>query len=196
LSAVQHDDYPLLFWFEKAVQDASQVVEIGGHVGIAYYTFERVIEYPKGLLWTIVDVPTVAEAGRKLAAERQRSNLAFVGELAEVKGPIDLLMASGSLQYVPGDLLPKRIGRMANAPRHIILNKTPISDGPGYVTLQNLGPAFCPYRIHGYDELVRPLLDMGYELVDKWQKDRRVEIPGHPERTVLGYSGYYLRKPS
>jgi putative methyltransferase (TIGR04325 family) len=192
LEHVNFDDYPALFWFERALNDSRTIVEIGGHVGVAYYTFERAVPYPEDLRWTIVDVPAVTEAGAKLAEERKRSNLHFVNKL-EVAGAFDILMASGSLQYLPPPLLPERIHALAVLPRHIIINTTPVTESAGYVTLQNLGVTFCPYHIHSYRELIEPLLEVGYELIDSWKKNRKVTIPGHADRTVDHYSGYYLR---
>jgi putative methyltransferase (TIGR04325 family) len=195
LDRVHHDDYASLFWFEKALKDSRSIVEIGGHVGVAYYSFEHLVDYPEDLRWTIVDVPSVTEAGRDLAKERKRSNLHFVNELSEASPP-EILIASGSLQYLPTPFLPERVRSMSTAPRHILINATPVTRNAGYVTLQNLDVSFCPYRIFSYKELVEPFLEMGYELVDSWQKNRKVIVPGHPECTVDHYSGYYLRRAS
>jgi putative methyltransferase (TIGR04325 family) len=196
LNRVQFDDYPMLHWFEKSIQDGRKVVEIGGHVGVAYYAFSQLVQYPADLTWTIVDVPSVTHAGEELARERHRTNLRFVNNLEDITEPVDVLMASGSLQYVPGALLPERIRAMTAKPRHIIIHNTPVRPQHGYITLQNIGTVWCPYRIHGYDELIAPLVDLGYKLVDDWGKDRSVVIPRRPELRVDRYSGYYLRHPN
>jgi putative methyltransferase (TIGR04325 family) len=194
LDAVQHDDYPVLFWFEKALKDSHSVVEVGGHVGVAYYSFERLIRYPEDLHWLIVDVPAVTAAGEQLARQRDRTQLSFANAMPEGATRCDILMASGSLQYLPDPMFPERVFRMDPLPRHILIHKTPVSQGEGFLTLQNIGAAICPYRIYSYGQLVTPLLERGYELVDTWRKDRRVMVPGHPELKVEHYSGYYLRR--
>jgi putative methyltransferase (TIGR04325 family) len=195
LTEVQHDDYPMLYWFEKTLQDSVKVVEIGGHVGVAYYPFTRVMKCPEGLDWTIVDVPSVTEAGTRLAKERQATNLHFVTDLAQATNGCDVLLASGALQYLAGGLLPERVHQMPSPPRHIIINKTPVREhGDGYVTVQDIGVSFCPYRIHGRHELITPLERMGYEIVASWRKDRCVAVPGRADLTVEHYSGYYLRR--
>jgi putative methyltransferase (TIGR04325 family) len=195
LDEVQHDDYPMLFWFEQALGSSKTVVEIGGHVGVAYYPFTKVLPCPPDLLWTIVDVKPVTEAGARLARERGRTNLRFANDLSEVSDGCDALLASGSLQYLHGELLPERVRRMSPLPKHIIINKTPVREsGNGYVTLQNLGVSRSPYRIHGRDELIAPIERMGYVIVATWRKDREVVIPGRPDLTVEHYSGYYLRR--
>ena len=196
LDQVRHDDYPVLLWLVRALKGSRTLLEIGGHVGVAYYSFERLIGFPAELTWTILDTPAVAEAGRQLAHERGRSNVRFITDFSQVEGPVDVLFASGSLQYVPGPLLPERIGAMASPPRHILINKTPVTNNEGFVTLQNLSVTYCPYRVHSYTQLVDPLLSLGYELVDSWQKDRRLVVQGHPDRTLEHYSGFYLtRRP-
>lgn len=197
LTEVQHDDYPMLYWCEKALEDGAKLVEIGGHVGVAYYPFTRVMRCPPALHWTIADVPSVAAAGARLARARKVTNLHFVHDLSEAGDGCHVLLASGALQYLPGALLPERVSRMSPLPRHIIINKTPVREhGDGYITLQDIGVSFCPYRIHSRQELLVPLEQMGYEVIATWRKERKVSIPGRPDLTVDHYSGYYLRLPA
>lgn len=196
LGQFRHDDYPAILWLTQALGSSQTLLEIGGHVGVAYYTFERLVGLPEGFTWTILDTPTVADAGRQLARERGRGNIRFISDFDEVDDRIDILFAAGSLQYVPGPLLPVRLSRMGHPPRHVLINKTPVTDHEGFVTLQNLGVAYCPYRVHARGQLIDPLLAMGYEIVDSWQKDRRLIVKGHPERTLEHYSGFYLRHPA
>ncbi|HEY5961328.1 MAG TPA: methyltransferase, TIGR04325 family [Polyangiaceae bacterium] len=194
MERVQHDEYPMLYWFEKTLPTSRTVVEIGGHVGVAFYSFATRVKFPADLKWTIVDVPTVTRAGEDLALQRGETRLQFCNEFSAMLAPMDLLMASGSLQYVPGPLLPSRLLAMQQRPTHIIIHKTPVIAQPkGYVTLQNISAAWCPYRIFGFGELIEPLLDLGYELVDSWAKERVINIPRRPDLRVTHYSGYYLR---
>ena len=198
LDKVFHDDYPALFWLRQALEGGRdrprRLVELGGHIGLAYYGFGRLLEYPDGLEWIIVDVPSVAEAGRRLAAERGRTDLSFAHDLSEVSKEVDILFAAGSLQYVPSPELPERVRAMSPRPAHILINKTPVTDGETFVTLQDIGVSHCAYRVYSRRDLIDPLLEMGYELVDEWQKDRRLEVPGHKDRAIDHYSGFYLRR--
>jgi putative methyltransferase (TIGR04325 family) len=190
----RHDDYPAILWLQRALRTSKSLLEIGGHVGVAYYAFERHLAPLEGVTWTILDTKAVAEAGRQLARERGRGNLIFVSEFEAVQDSVDVLFASGSLQYVPGPSLSERVRSMPAAPRHIVINKTPVTHREGFVTLQDIGLSYCPYRIHSRAELIDPLLEMGYEVVDSWQKERRLVVPGHPERTLEHYSGFYLTR--
>ena len=186
------DDYPAVYWMRNAFEDSRSVFEIGGHVGVAYYGFEHVMTYPEGLTWTIQDVPSIAEAGRQLARQRGRANLHFVSDSTEIDGA-DVVLAAGSLQYIDSPGLVDMIARFTHRPRHIIINTTPVYDGPAFVTLQNIGTAYCPYRIFNRSELTEGLAAHGYALVASWRKDRQLRIPDHPDRSLDHYSGFYFR---
>jgi putative methyltransferase (TIGR04325 family) len=195
LDRLQHDDYPALFWLARVFEGPPRrrrLVEIGGHVGLAYYGFEKHVPYPEGLEWVIIDVPSVTAAGQRLAESRGRSNLSFANDLSETSDGVDVLFAAGSLQYVPSPTFPERVGAMKPLPAHVLINKTPVTDGESFVTLQDIGVAHCAYRVYSRRDLIDPLLGMGYELRDEWKKERRLEIPGHKDRTIDHYSGFYL----
>lgn len=189
------EDYPVLFWLRSAFEDARSVFEIGGHVGVAYYGFEQIVSYPRDLVWTICDVPAVAAAGEALALERGRTNLKFVTSQAQVSGA-DVVLACGALQYVDSPSLADTIASFRIRPQHVLVNTTPVYDGVSFVTLQNIGTAYCPYRVFNRAEFVRSLEALGYSLVDTWQKARTFRIPRHPDRVFDHYSGFYFRAVS
>jgi putative methyltransferase (TIGR04325 family) len=192
LDSLLLEDYPVVYWLRAALADSRTVFEIGGHIGEAYYGFARVLPYPADLQWTICDVPTIAEAGRKLASERGRDNLRFVTDPRHPDGA-EILLAAGALQYFEPPTLTETIAAFRVRPKHILVNVTPMYDGPSFVTLQNIGSAYCPYRIFSRGEFVGALEKAGYELVDAWRKDRALVIPGHPDRSFEHYSGFYFR---
>ena len=192
LTGVQLEDYPAVYWLREAFTDSRSVLEIGGHVGVAYYGFSRILRYPAGLRWTILDVPSVAAAGRALATERQRDDLSFVTDLADAPAA-EILLAAGSLQYLEHTTLVPILKRLSRLPRHLIINVTPVYDGPSFVTLQNIGTAYCPYRVFNRLEFIGALESLGYRLGDSWAKPRSFRVPGRPERSFEGYSGFYLK---
>ena len=191
-TGIQLEDYPVTYWLRDAFKDGSTVFEIGGHVGIAFYGFTQVMEYPAGLQWTICDVPTVAAAGEALARERGEPRLRFVTKPSDVPGA-DIVIAAGALQYIESPTLGETLAAMRHRPKHVLVNVTPVYDGPSFVTLQNLGNVYCPYRVFNRSEFVASLDAAGYGLIDSWQKPRRFEIPGHPDRSFDHYSGFYFR---
>lgn len=187
-------DYPVIHWLGEAVRAGRRrIFEIGGHVGIAFYGFERHVGYPADLAWTIWDVPHVVAAGQVLAKERGEKRLSFVADPADVH-EADVLLAAGALQYHPVGMLTTRVRALRAPPEFVILNETPVFDGPSYATHQDLGPVICPYQIFGRAELLAEFAALGYDIADEWHEPRRTIIPGHPERCFEFYTGYCLRR--
>lgn len=192
LDQVQAKDYPALFWLRQAVPDARTVFDLGGHVGVSYYAFRRYVEYPRGMRWVVCDVPAVVADGKALAHDRGDTGVTFTTDPAEATGA-DVLLASGSLQYIP-EPFDELLGRLAERPRHVLVNQMPTHPEREFITLQNIGVAFCPYRVAAKDALPAALGRLGYELLDCWEDpSRRTAIPYHPETAPISYTGYYLR---
>ncbi|MFN0038182.1 MAG: TIGR04325 family methyltransferase [Burkholderiales bacterium] len=191
-NSVQQDDYPVLYWLRTAFEDSRSVFEIGGHVGVAYYGFAQVLTYPADLTWTICDVPSVTAAGKALARERGRTNVHFVTQPDQCEGA-DIVLAAGALQYLDSPSLAEAISRFRVKPRHVLVNTTPVYDGPALITLQYIGTAYCPYRAFNREEFIGSLRKIGYSMVATWQKDRKFRIPGHPDKSFDHYTGFYFR---
>lgn len=192
LKSVQMEDYPVIYWLKNAFADSRSVLEIGGHVGVAYYGFSRVMEYPRDLTWTIFDVPTVMEAGEVLARERGQTNLHFAHDGLDSIAGADILVAVGALQYLETDIA-RMLSSYQQRPKHILISETPVYDGPKFITLQNLGSVYCAYRIFNRQEFLSSLEAIGYRLVESWAKPRCLRVPGHPDKTLDHYSGFYFR---
>ena len=190
LNSVTLEDYPALFWLRDAFEAGGRsVFEVGGHVGVAYYGYASVLRYPPGLMWTILDVPSVVSAGEMLARERGSSDIRFVSNLERSYGA-DVVLACGSLQYVDKPSLAEMIAGFSVRPTHVIVNSMPVYDGAGFVTVQNIGTAYCAYRIFNRAEFVGSMEAAGYRLIHAWSKPRSVFIPGHPEKSFDTYSGF------
>jgi putative methyltransferase (TIGR04325 family) len=171
-------DYPGLFWLGRSLDDGMRkVFDLGGHVGIKYYAFRRVLAYPADLRWTVCDVPAVVKSGRELAVQREATaQLNFTTDYREAGG-CDVLYASGSLQY-----LPKRIAEiiadLPAKPKRIILNTTAVHPERTLYTLNSIGFAVCPYRIQHHDQVLAELAEAGYKRRDAWRNEGKViEVP-------------------
>lgn len=190
LEQVEASDYPALFWLQKLVeQGARRIFDLGGHVGVSYYAFRKLITYPDDLQWQVHDVAAVMESGRKLAGERdEHGQLSFVER--DAADGCDVFMAKGALQYLDY-ALPDFLRGLRDRPRHLLINLTPMHPARTVFTLQHIGVAVCPYRISATGEFVRELEALGYRQRECWEHhDRAVRIPYHPEASIDRYHGY------
>lgn len=188
-------DYAVLFWLRRILDEkpASFVFDFGGHVGVSYHGWRSYLDYQPGLRWLVEDVPAIVKVGAEVARERPSAGLAFTSDVLDAKG-CDVFLAAGSLQYVD-ESLPAMLQRIGSLPRHLIVNKAPLYDGPTFVTVQSTGRAFHPYRIDNRDEFVNGVLALGYRAVDDWQnREQHCEIPFTRGKDIDAYSGYYFTR--
>jgi putative methyltransferase (TIGR04325 family) len=188
-------DYPVMFWLQKLFSEGcARCFDLGGHIGVSYYAYRRYLNYPATLKWTVQDVPAVVEQGKKIAIEKDRDGyLSFANNFQEADG-CDVLMAQGSLQYLP-DTLAERLQKLSVLPKHLILNLTPLHDRLSYFTLQSIGAAFCPYRITAILDFTKSFEALGYKMIDHWNNpDKSCPIPFYAEHSLDGYHGFYFRQ--
>ncbi|HYP83599.1 TIGR04325 family methyltransferase [Variovorax sp.] len=171
-------DYPALFWIGDAVQKGMhRIFDLGGHVGIKYYAFRRVIDFPAQLTWQVCDLPGVVETGRVLAAERDAGNqLRFGTDWREADGT-DVLFISGALQYLP-TTLAEILGGLPHKPRRVLLNTTAMHGERTIFTHNSIGFGICPYRIQHQEEIQRDLVAAGYRRRDAWiNEGKPITVP-------------------
>jgi putative methyltransferase (TIGR04325 family) len=184
-------DYPALFWIERAVNEGmTRIADLGGSVGIKYYAFGKFIRFPERLVWRVIDVPAVVEHGRAFAVSHSAGeSLEFSDSLADIDG-MDVLFASGALQYIP-EVLPEILARLAHKPRRIVVNTTPIHPHRSFVTLNSIGTAYCPYRVQSYGDFAGGVRACGYQLRDQWSNTgKRLRLPLDKECSLDDYSGF------
>jgi putative methyltransferase (TIGR04325 family) len=188
------NDYPMMFWLERFTsQGARNIFDVGGHIGIAYYAYQKFLTYPEGLRWTVQDVPAVNAAGRRWAVDHDPARrLHFADDIGAASG-CDLLFAAGSLQYLDFTLA-QAVGAMAVRPRFLLLNSVPVHPSQSYFTVQNIGVALCPYRVTADRDFLGSLTSLGYELQDRWENPQRhCTVPFHPELSLDRYFGFAFR---
>lgn len=192
LDHVALEDYPVLYWLRRLGPEVHRLFDYGGHVGVKYYAYARYLSFPADFVWTVCDVAAVARAGAALAQEKGAGNLRFVTDVAAVDGQ-DLLMCSGSLQYIE-PALSAQLRPVARKPKHVVVNAAPYHDGRTFFTLNSIGTAFCPYKVQNLGAFVAGMSQLGYELVDRWTiPGKGCVVPLHPELSVHAYTGMYLR---
>jgi putative methyltransferase (TIGR04325 family) len=194
LSRIYSSDYPVLYWLHRilgAPEAPPRIFDFGGHVGISYYAYAPYLQYRPGLTWKVFELPAVIEAGRALACERAASQLSFTHTFEDAAGS-DIFLANGVAQYVDEGLASK-LAALEAQPRHLVINRIPLWTGESFVTLQNIGTAFCPYRVFNRQEFVESLRRLEYELVDEWYThENSVHIPFHPDRELTKYAGLHF----
>jgi putative methyltransferase (TIGR04325 family) len=192
--SILSSDYPVIYWMSRILPECSSVVDFGGNVGMAFYSYQKYITYPAHLCWLVYDIPEVVEAGLRIRGrEGSPAGLAFTTTLSDCAGG-DILLASGSLQYV-SDTLPQVLGGIGSRPRHLLLNKLPVCEGDSFVTLQSTGTGFSPYRITNRKVLLDQLASLGYGLEDAWDNPGMpLVIPGEPAHSLTAFSGMYFRR--
>jgi putative methyltransferase (TIGR04325 family) len=189
------NDYPMIYWLGRwFAEGAHRVFDIGGHIGIAYYAYQKYLSYPSSLSWTVMDVPAVNASGSQWAVEHDPARrLHFADEVSAASGS-DVLFAAGSLQYLSYSL-EDALGFMEEKPAFLLLNSVPIHMRESYFTVQNIGVACCPYGIRAEREFLGGLQALGYELLDRWENPlRSCIIPFHPEKSLDRYFGFALRR--
>lgn len=184
-------DYPMLPWLRQALSDSTTVFDLGGNVGVSYYGFKNHISFPSNLRWTVCELSELVKAGEKLAQETNSPALNFTAELMDADG-YDVLFTVGTLQYIEPSLAAL-LSKFKTKPKHLLINHTPFYDGSTFVTLQNLGYAFSPYKVENRLEFIKALQVIGYELIESCQFDRQCHIPFHPARRIDAYYGFYFR---
>ena len=183
----------MLFWLAKALAELPSLLDIGGYIGISYYSYRNYLPYPDNLEWVVHDVPAVSAAGIEIAQHQDSRGLSFITGITSELRPHTVL-AAGSLQFIEGNF-SDLLSRMGTLPRKLIVSKTPLTELPDFVTLQDLGPAVCPYRIFNRAKFIQSIETLGYRLVDSWaNSDFQCRIPFHPDRTVPSYSGLYFKQ--
>lgn len=194
LDRIYPSDYPAMLWLQKAFADnVRRVFDLGGHVGVGYYAYQKHMAYPEGLSWTVCDVPAVVMSGRELAATRDAGRaLKFTDQFADADNA-DLLFSSGCLQYLT-ETLAERLQTLGKRPRWILLNLIPLHQDKSFWTVQSIGEAFCPYRIQHMASFLASLEALGYTVLDVWENmGKHCEVAFEPEHSLDRYHGAVLR---
>jgi len=193
--AIRVSDYPLVYWLRRLLDEGQRrMFDLGGHIGVTYYGFQRYIDYPADMRWLVHDVPAVVDAGREWAAKHDaRKSLHFTASRSDAEGN-DVLITSGALQYLEYTL-PELLRTLEPAPPHVLVNLVPMHPRRSYFTLQNIGKAVLPYRVMAVPEFVAAMEALGYVKKDEWNStERNLRIPFEPACSIDGYQGFYFQK--
>jgi putative methyltransferase (TIGR04325 family) len=186
-------DYPVLYWLIRVLEPNWTLMDFGGHTGSLYSAYHRYLPDDSALHWMVYDVPAVAELGASRAHSRGDTRLSFTSDFNRASES-DVILASGSLQYVetPFSEMLRGLDRM---PRHLIVNKLPTQEQREIITLQNIGVAYCAYRLVAHHEFTASIEAVGYTLVDAWiNPEDRTRVPYNDNASPVTWRGYYFRR--
>ena len=191
-TTIRESDYPVLFHLASIAHQVHRVFDLGGNVGNLFYSYEKQLNFPGDLTWTICDLPAQIALGQKIAAERSKTCLRFVN-LASGQGS-DVFIASGSLHYFaqPLDQILLSLGSL---PAHVFVNRTPCSNADALITVQDNGSYLVPCQLHSRPKLLHGMERLGYRLIAQWPvHELRLRVPMYPDLSPSCYSGFYFRR--
>lgn len=197
LERIYPGDYPMVFWLERAFAGgARRVFDLGGHVGIAYYAYQRYTRFPDDLSWVVHDVPAVVAAGRELARTRDtQGRISFVDSAAAATeaAQAEVFFTSGCQQYLEQSLAD-RLRALPRLPGWVLVNLLPLHETRDFWTVQSIGKALCPYHIERRSTFMDSMKSLGYTVHDAWENaEKRCEIAFAPELTLDRYYGAAFR---
>lgn len=187
---IRYDDWPILYWLQRLAPVTKCLLDAGGHIGTKYRAFRNHLDL-NGLQWVVYDLPTVVRRGRDRATAEGLTNLHFIDKLSTAPDA-DALLTLGLFQYLH-EPLDKFFGQLPSRPRHLLVSKVAVREGPTIVTLENFRCAEVPYFVRNRAEFFSSLTDLGYDIVDQWESDLPRAIPSHPEVGNFTSCGCYAR---
>ena len=118
--------------------------------------------------------------------------IAFTNDIREINGH-DILLVSGALHYCESPL-PDLLAGLSERPRHVFVNRTPMTTIKSVVTVQDAMDSLYACKTVHRTELTDGMKELDYELIDSWPvPELSVHIPFYPEYSVPEYTGLYFR---
>jgi len=185
-------DYAALFHIRSVLSQTRNIFDFGGSAGNLFYCYARYLKLAPDTVWTVYDLPKNINAGAQLASQKNEKRLGFTDRFAAADGA-DLFIASGALHYFDKPLA----GMLADfneKPRYVLVNRTPMTDGPAFATVQDSSGLLVSCMLYNREEFVRSFEQIGYKLVDSWQvAELSLVVPGYPDRSAATYSGMFFK---
>jgi putative methyltransferase (TIGR04325 family) len=185
-------DYALLFHMRGLILDRAKIFDVGGNVGNLFYLYDKYLDLPPDCIWLVFDLPVWVEAGQDMATKRGENRLRFTRKWGDAAGA-ELLIASASLHYFDTPL-SQMVAGLPEKPAHILINRTPLIDGPTKATVQDDRTHRVGCVLYNRAEFVTAFEAIGYEVVDSWKAwEQSLKLVGKPEYSALPYSGFFFR---
>lgn len=194
MTTIRLSDYPVLYWLSRLVSQTHRLYDLGGHIGFLNYSYQKYLDLPDDYEWYVYDVPAVVEEGKTIAKQNNNNQLHFTTSHTPLSDA-NILLASGSLQYIKEDL--PNILNSINIKNlsQIIINMTPMHPDKEFFTINSIGTAFCPYKIMHKESFLAVMKQSGWDLVDEWENsEKSCYIPFTDLPKKIKYFGFYFKK--
>jgi putative methyltransferase (TIGR04325 family) len=192
-SRVHLFDWPVMFHLQRLIAGGGlrRVTDFGGHVGVKYLAYRDTLRFPVDMIWQVVDVPAMCRAGRRRSVDTPQ--LRFHEALEDTQ-PSDVLLCSGSLQYVE-EPLDRLLARLPAPPPTIVINKISVTEAESFFTLESFGLGRMPHQVLSQAELDALRQRCGYGLETHWDiPDREFEVLAADGRRPVRMIGEVWRR--
>lgn len=195
LARIWPSDYPVLFHLARLPLDGLRVFDLGGTTGNMLLLYDRYLDFPMSLRWTVHDLPGNLERGRDFVRQQSERRLQFDDNPHGASGH-DVLLVSGALHYFDFTLA-EYVAGLSRRPKHVLINRTPIVDAPSAATVTYNQGVLVACRLINRADLVAGMEKLGYRLLDSWRApELSMKLPYDPDYGVREYSGIYFRDDS
>jgi putative methyltransferase (TIGR04325 family) len=192
--SLRPSDYAVLYWLLKIGAEDLRIFDYGGNVGNLYYSYLPYLQNRRNVEWTVFDIPSVVDVGKRIALQRSASGLMFANSLAGISRR-HVLLVSGAFHYWEGSV-QEFLGQFAEVPEHIIVNRSPVHETQQpFFSVQRTRTCAFPCIVRNAAELISDFAASGYAMIDRWQAlELALTLPLFPEQSVSYYSGFYFRR--
>lgn len=141
-----------LLWVQKRLGRPLQILDFGGSLGSLYWQHRPYLSEVASS-WNVVEQESFVEEGRRIVPSDQIQFWSTIEDCAS-EGPIDLLICSTVLQYLPDPFLPIKQAIDVSIP-FALIDRTPFAaDGRQRIMLQKVDPSIyeASYPCHFFNE--------------------------------------------
>lgn len=186
-------DYAAFYYLRDRLVCVRKIFDLGGNAGNLYYCYKDYLPLTDDVIWIVYDLPENISRGRALAADRQVHNLQFTDDFQRAAG-VDLFIASGSLHYFDKSL-PELLEAIDQRPKYILINRTPLTEGPDFAVIQDAGHIRVACMLYNRSKLIADFRRLGYGVLGEWQApEYGIPVPDRPSSSVDAYTGLWLER--
>lgn len=186
-------DYAAFYYLRDLMPGIKKIFDLGGSVGNLYYCYRAYLTLAPDAIWTVYDLPENVQRGREMARERDAGNLQFTSDLQQADGA-DLFIVSGSLHYFDKPL-PEFIENIRQRPKYILVNRTPLTEGPEFAVVQDAGHVRVACKLYNRSKLIADFRRIGYDVLGEWQAaELGLTVLDRPSSSIGAYAGLWLER--